>query len=359
MLLFSLKESHKFGAKLNRITKNSLSSTGIIFILALALIPNPAWSMKLVRFATLAPEGSAWMDAMHALDDEIREKSGGEVGFKFYPNMSMGDEKDVLRKMRLGQLNGAGFTGFGLGEILPDVRVLELPYLFNNEKEVDYVTERLTDDFAAKFAERGFILLGWADVGWIYFLSQSPVAEPKDLQKLKVWMWEGDPLAKAYFAELGQSPVPLSVTDVHMSLQTGLVNAVYCSPLAALLLQWFTNVKYISDIPFTNSIGAVLLDRRTFQDLEPASQKMILETSRKVLRNLVIQSRKDNVEAHQLLLKEGLIKVTSTPEQREKMHKLSRRVHERLVGRLYSRELLNKLYGILAEYRSTAEADSE
>jgi len=313
--------------------------------------------MKLIRFATLAPEGSAWMETMHALDKEIREKSGEEVGFKFYPNMSMGDEKDVIRKMRLGQINGAGFTGFGLGEILPEIRILELPYLFNNEKELDYVTGKLTDGFAVKFAERGFILLGWADVGWIYFLSRSPVAEPKDLEGLKTWMWEGDPLARAYFAELGQSPVPLSVTDVHLSLQTGLINAVYCSPLAALLLQWFTKVTYISDIPFTNSIGAVLLDKKTFDSLSADTQSMLIEASRRHLRKLVIKSRKDNREAYQQLLKEGLTKVNSTDEQRDKMRNLSQRVHERLVGKLYSRELLSRLYDILTECRSGSESE--
>ncbi|MDP8239171.1 MAG: TRAP transporter substrate-binding protein DctP [Candidatus Hatepunaea meridiana] len=311
--------------------------------------------MKLIRFATLAPEGSAWMVTMHELDAELREKSGGEVGFKFYPNMSMGDETDVIRKIRLGQINGAGFTGFGLGEILTEMRILELPYLYSDDDELDYVKEQLIGYFEEKLAEKGFILLGWADVGWIYFLSQEPVAEPIDLKGLKVWMWEGDPLAKAFFAELKKSPVPLSVTDVHLSLQTGLIDAVYCSPLAALLLQWFTKVEYISDIPFTNSIGAVLLDKRTYDDLSPEIQIIVRETSRKHLRELVIKSRKDNSEAYLHLLKEGLKQVKSTQEQRDKMANISLKVHSRLSGKLYSPELLTRLKEILADYRSSGE----
>jgi len=180
--------------------------TFYLFAFYLLLFTSPAWSMTLIRLATIAPEGSTWMETMHAIDEELRERSGGELGFKFYPNMTMGDEKDVIRKMRLGQLNGAGFTGFGLGEILPELRILELPYLFRDDAEIDYVTSQLTDYFSRALAERGFILLGWADVGWIYFLSDKPVAEPADLKGLKVWMWEGDPLALAFFAELGQSP---------------------------------------------------------------------------------------------------------------------------------------------------------
>jgi len=307
--------------------------------------------MKLIRFATLAPEGSAWMEAMHALDDEIREKSGGEVGFKFYPNMSMGDEKDVIRKIRLGQINGAGFTGFGLGDILPEIRILELPYLFDNEKEFDYATEKLTGYFEERLAERGFILLGWVDVGWVYFLSKKPVAEPKDLTGLKTWMWEGDPLAKAFFAELGKSPVPLSVTDVHLSLQTGLIEAVYCVPLAALLLQWFTNVEYISDVPFTNAVGAVLIDKKTYDQLSPETREIIILASRQHLRDLVLKSRQDNREAFRQLLKEGLIPVESTQVQRDEMRVISLRVHERLAGDLYPPELLLWLKEILSEYR--------
>ncbi len=208
-------------------TKNSHHKTLIILNLLLLFFPNQSFAKTTIRFATLAPEGSTWMVTMRALDADIREASNGELGFKFYPNMSMGDEKDVIRKMRLGQINGAGFTGFGLGEILPEIRILELPYLFENEEQIDHTFAELTDYFSERLAEKGFILLGWADVGWIYFFATKPVAEPADLSGLKVWMWEGDPLAKAFFAELGKSPVPLSITDVHLSLQTGLINAVF------------------------------------------------------------------------------------------------------------------------------------
>lgn len=343
---------------MDRSDNKTFSITITIFILSILLFPGSAWSIKLIRFATLAPEGSAWMNTMHEIDEEIRQQSGGEVGFKFYPNMSMGDEKDVIRKIRLGQINGAGFTGFGLGEILPEIRILELPYLFRNEDELDYVIDKLNYYFQEKLAERGFILLDWADVGWVYFLSKKPAAQPEDLSDLKVWMWQGDPLAAAFFAELKTSPVPLSITDVHLSLQTGLVNAVYCSPLAALLLQWFTKVEYISDIPFTYSIGAVLVDRKTFDGLSPEIQSMLRETSRKHLRKLVIRSRKDNEEAYDQLLKEGLKQAPSTQAQRDEMMELGQRVHQRLTDDLFPCDLLDLLYETLSEYRSESEKES-
>lgn len=323
----------------------------LVIVVLICLGASPLMGAQVIRFATLAPEGSTWMKAMHSLDDEVRAATGGELGFKFYPNMSMGDERDVLRKMRLGQIQGAGFTGFGLGEILPEVRILELPYLFETDDEIDTVTAILTERLAAGFSERGFVLLGWADVGAIYFFANKPVCEPKDLNGLKVWAWEGDPLAKAFFEELGQSPVPLSVADVHLSLQTGMVNAVYCSPLAALVLQWFTKVKYVSDVPFTNSIGAVLLDKRTFDQLSPEHQRVLLEASRRNLRQLVLRTRKDNREAYEELLRQGLVKVQSTPAQRGQMRAIGVRVQNRLAGKLYPPELLHKLRQVLVEYR--------
>ena len=316
------------------------------------LLWSPAYSMKLIRFATLAPEGSAWMVTMRALDEEIRRESGGELGFKFYPNMAMGDEKDVIRKIRLGQVNAAGFTGLGLGQIFPEVRILELPYIFNSTEEIDYITEKLNQYFSSGFAEKGFVLLGWADVGWIYFLANKPVAEPKDLKGTKVWMWQGDPLAQAFFAELGKSPISLPITDVHLSIQTGMIDAVYCSPLAALVLQWFTRVKYISDIPFTNSIGAVLIDKRVFDELDPAHQKLLLEKSRYKLKNLLQKTREDNRLSYQQLLKEGLKQVPSNDQQREQMRQIGLRVQDRLAGDLYPEELLNNLRLLLEEYRS-------
>lgn len=326
---------------------------GYLTLLAIAvgafLLPSQATAVKLIRFATLAPEGSAWMATMHSIDEELRQATAGEVGFKFYPNMAMGDEKDVVRKIRLGQLNGAGFTGFGLGEILPEVRILELPYLFETEAEIDYTVGLMSDYFREAFAAKGFVLLGWADVGWIYFMARQPVAAPQDLDRLKVWMWEGDPLARAFYAELGKTPVSLSVTDVMMSLQTGMIDAVYGSPLATLVLQWFTRLKFISDVPFTNAVGAVLVDKKTFDSLTPLQQAAMLEISGRKLKELVARTRTDNRAAYERLQKEGLAPVPSTKSQRDEMRVIGRRVQERLAGELYPRDLLVRLRGTVVE----------
>jgi len=315
-------------------------------------------AIQLIRFATLAPEGSTWMTIMRSIDQDLRKATNDEVGIKFYPNMSMGDETDVIRKIRLGQINGGGFTGFGLGEILSEVRVFELPYLFETEEEIDYAVGKLTPYFEEKLAEKGFVLLGWADVGWIYFMAQKPVAAPKDLKNLNVWMWQGDPLAKAFYAELGKTPIALSVTDVRLSLQTGMINAVYGSPLATLVLQWFTKLKYISDIPFTNAIGAVLIDKKSFDSLSEEHRKALLEISERQLKLLLAKTRADNRTAYERLQKEGLQPVASSDAQRDEMRAIGLRVHDRLAGDLYPRELLDRLRNAVAELRARKSSEA-
>ena len=144
--------------------------------------------------------------------------SNGEVSFRIYSGGAFGDEKDVLRKMRFGQVNSAGITGMGLGEILPEIRILELPYLFNNYNEIDYIKEKYFDRFAERFEEKGFVLLGWAEVGFVYIFTRDRVNNFDDMLKLKrMWVWEGDPLAEATFKEIGVNPIQLPLTDVFTS----------------------------------------------------------------------------------------------------------------------------------------------
>ena len=171
------------------------------------------------------------------------------------------------------------------------------------------------------------------------------------MKNSKVWMWQGDPLAETFFNELEKSPIALPITDVLLSLQTGMLNAVYCSPMAALALQWFTRVEYISDIPFTHATGAVLMDKKAFEKIDPAGQNTIIQVCKSNLITLVKRSRADNVEAYEYLSKEGLTEVSSDSEQRLEMRQIGERVNKKLVDKLYSSSLLNRIDSLLTEYR--------
>ena len=308
-----------------------------------------------IKFATLAPERSTWMKVMRELDAEIRKSTNGAVRFKIYPGGIQGDEKDVLRKIRLGQLHSAGFTGVGLGEILPEVRILDAPMLFKNYEEVDYVTDKLFDEFSQKFRKKKFVLLGWTEVGFVYVYSKKPIHRLEDLHHIKMWMWEGDPIAEATFKALGVNAIPLSVTDVRTSLQAGLVEAVYASPLACLSLQWNTRVKYMIDVPLADATGAVLISERMFNKLPPEYQNILLEKSREYMHRLITLSRQDNQVATETILKNGvqLIKIPATElAPFEEAGKAARRS---LVGKLYSSELLERVEAMVQEFRASTE----
>src|SRR5512134_1569554 len=152
-----------------------------------------------IKVATLAPEGSTWMKAMHKIDDDVRARTSNRVGFKFFPGGVQGDEKDVIRKIRNGQVHGAGFTGFGLGSIVPETRVLELPFMFENLDELDHVRRQTNDYYEKAFDEKGYALLGWTDVGFVYLFTRTPVKSPADMPAQKWWIWSGDQLAEIFF----------------------------------------------------------------------------------------------------------------------------------------------------------------
>lgn len=325
----------------------------ILVTLSLLFIFGGAYSQKYtIKFATLAPEGSTWMNVMDEFNEQVQKLTNGEVKFKIYPGGIQGDEKDVLRKIRLGQLHSAGFTGVGLGEILPEARILDAPLLFRNHQEVDHISKLLYDDFSRKFEKAGYILLGWTEVGFVYVYAKKPIKSVADLKGTKMWMWEGDPIAEAAFNALGVTPIPLSVTDVLTSLQTNLIEAVYTSPLACVTLQWYTRVDYMMDVPLADAAGALLVSKRIFEKLPADYQSILREQGREYMRKLVKQGRHDNRQAIELMKQNG-IKLVHVPEANlNEFKQAGEKARQNLVGNLYSQELLNRVEKALEELRS-------
>tara|TARA_Y100000031_G_scaffold49855_1_gene57196 strand:+ start:987 stop:1988 length:1002 start_codon:yes stop_codon:yes gene_type:complete len=303
-----------------------------------------AGDTEIIKFATLAPEGTAWMKEMHTLADEVKQVTGGAVKFKFYPGGVSGDEKDVIRKMRIGQLHGAGFTGVGLGEILPEVRVLDIPFLFETDEQINKIYDLLNDHFVKQYDKKGYVLLGWVPVGWVHIFSAGKIESVGDLAKSKPWMWEGDPLVQEAYSAMNVKPVPLSVTDVLMSLQTGMIDTVYGSSQAVLALQWFTRVKHMIDIRMGYATGGVLVSKRKFKKLSSEHQKALLNVSKKRLQILAGKIQVDNKRSIDVMVKNGVqvIPVASNAE-REKFRKAGTLARKNLTGQLFSKEILQQV----------------
>ena len=268
-----------------------------------ALFAAPAHVLK---FATLAPEGTAWMEIVEAWGERLEQESEGRLTLKIYPGGIQGDEPDVLKKMRFGQLQGGAFSGYGIGRIHSPARVLEMPFLFDTLEEVDLVRQEYMPAFRQGFLDRGYVLLGWMEVGPIHFFSHEPIASLDDLRRRKIWLWQGDPLAEAWFRAAGISPVPLSITDVYTSLSTGLIDTVYATPLAATALQWYTRVNYMTGMPMANGIGALVVSRRFFDRLPRDLQELLSRTADETASELTALTREESADGIAVLEREGI-----------------------------------------------------
>jgi len=331
-------------------------TTGFMGILFLALLgiclSHPgqcgsadAKSQYRIKFATVAPEGSTWLKHLRGLDRDIRKKSGGELGFRIYAGGIAGDELDVLKKIRIGQIHSAAFSGVGFGQILPMVRVLDLPFLFRSYEEIDRVHRALQPLFTDKFRAKGFELLAWAEVGNVHLFSKKPIRRVNDLRGLKVWTWSGDPIAKAAFAHMGVNPIPLSYPDVATALNTGMIDTVYAPPLAALVLQWHTYLTYMTALPLAHSTGAVLISSN-YYDMLPRGLARLLRTSfEAAMSNLTDALREQASETTQLMKDSGLTIVPSpSGDALGAFYGVHDRVARDLAGDIYPKQLLDTVY---------------
>ena len=324
-----------------------------LILLAVVWCGPAAWGADhTIKFATIAPEGSTWTNVMREYDAAIRKESGGRLAFKIYAGGVQGEDKDVIKKIRIGQLHSAGFTGVGLGEIAPMVRILDSPFLFRSYEEVDHVYETFQKEFEQAFADKNYVLLGWAEVGFVYVFTNTPVRTVADMDGVKMWMWEGDPVAEATFKAFGVNPIPLSIVDVLTSLQTGLINGAYVSPYAAVALQWNTRVKYMMSVPLADACGAVVVSRKIYDSLPADLQEILLRNGRKYMRELTRKSREENAAAIQTLKKNGVLVIDVASEKTlQEYVKLGGQARASLVGRLYDGQFLQKVEAAIENYR--------
>ena len=330
--------------------KRLIVSSLLLLILSPAGLRGQQYTIK---FSSLATDGSTWMNVLREYDSAIRKESGGRLGFKIYAGGVQGEDKDVMRKIRLGQLHSAGITGVGIGEISSKLRILDAPFLFRTYAEVDRLHTVMDEEFAADLRANDFVLLGWAEVGFVYIFTNTPVKSVADMKDVKMWMWEGDPIAEAAFRTMGVRPIPLSVVDVLTSLQTGLINGVYISPLAAIVLQWNTRVKYMNDVPLAVASGAVVISKKKFDSLPQDLQEILVRNGKKYMDELTQKSRRENATAIETLKKSGVTIVSGkNPKAMLEYEEIGKRARQSLVGRLYDQPFLDRVEKTIAGFRA-------
>jgi len=325
---------------------------GILILFLLSTIPPGAGAEAVtIKIATLAPEGSSWIQTFEDLNTELQKKTNNAVQLKVYPGGVLGDERDMIRKMYVGQIQGAVLTSAGLSGIFSEMDVFQIPFLFNTYEEVDYVVDKMDGFFKKGFADKGYVLPAWSEGGFVRLMSTVPIASLSDLKKAKVWTWEDAPMAKAIFEEAGVSAIPLSLPDVLVGLQTGLVEVVYAPPTGAISLQWFTKTKYMTDVPLIYLIGAILIKKNALNELSSDHRQVFMELCVKYMDQLKLVIRKENQEAIQVMAKHGVKLIQPSADQVEGFKELSKKAMNRQTGKSFSAKVKDEIIAHLEEYR--------
>ena len=325
----------------------------IVLLLFLSILnPVPVSAEKVIlKIGTLAPEGSTWVKAFRDINKELGEKTGNQVAIRVFPGGVLGDEEDMLRKIKVGQIQGGFFSGGGLGLIFKDIKILVIPSLFENYKEVDAVMARMSGHFEKGIEDNGFKIMGWAESGFIYLFSKHPIKGAADLRRGKVWIWEDTAIGRAVFKELGINGIPLGIPDVLVSLQTGMIDTVYASPGAAISMQWFTRVSYMTDVPLSYSVGAAVLQKSAFEKIPPALRGTVEEIFRRHLTLLKENVRKEDQKAISVLTKQGIKLISPNNKEVKEMQALSLKGVDTLGEDIFAKKTLAEVKAFLKTLR--------
>ena len=331
---------------------NMLGKTLLALAIGLAATAAQAAAIKI---ATVAPDGTAWMREMRAVGDAIKSKTDGRVEIKYYPGGVMGDDQTVLRKIKIGQLQGGAFTGGEASIIARDAQVYSLPFLFRNQAEIDQVRAKLDPLLKQQFAKAGFELVGVSGGGFAYLMSTRDIKTRDDLKAAKVWVPQSDKIAELAFKTAGVTPIPLPLSDVYTSLQTGLIDTAANTPSGAIAFQWHTKLKYMVDLPLTYVVGELVIDKKAFDKLDAADQKVVDQEFAAGFAKLDQINREDNAAARDALKHQGMTITEPAATERKTFETIGSDVFKQLSAQeALSPEMLKALTAALAEVRGRA-----
>jgi TRAP-type C4-dicarboxylate transport system substrate-binding protein len=337
----------RFGPVLLRLAAAVLAST----LLAAA----PAAAKEVLKIATLAPQGSVWDTTLREMGARWSRESAGEVELRIYPGGVAGDEADVVRKIRIGQFQGAALTVTGLGEITPAFDAFTIPMLYESWSEVDAVLAELRPELERRLGEKGYTLLLWGHGGWVHLFSRAPIRTLDDLRKQKLFVWAGSDAQVQRWRQHGFQPVPLAATDVTMGFQTRMIDVVPTTPIAALTLQWFRSTPYMQGLGLSPLVGGVVVQTSAWQEIAAPTREKLLGAARDAEATLAREVPKQDAGAVEQMKSRGLQVVEVAAEQRGEWRRAAEQFAQS-TREGSTPELLDAARAVLARHRSAEPA---
>jgi TRAP-type C4-dicarboxylate transport system substrate-binding protein len=294
------------------------------------------------RIASLVPEGSSWMKILNAWNKTLQERTDGRLKLRFYPGGSQGDERDFVRKMRVGQLDGGVVTMTGMSLLVPAMNVLVLPGLLDTYEELDRVREKMASKFEDMFEKEDFKLVGWGDAGKTRLFSVKPIKRPSEIKAMRPWVWKDDPIFVEFYQVINASAVRLGVPEVYPALQTRMVDVISSSALTAVALQWYTRVKYMTAHNSAIIAGGTMMRKDKYDELPPDLQEIFQSTADRAHELLNKVVRKEDQKAYDVILKKG-IQAVEAGDAKAEWDAADKKVRDNLTGRMFSKSLVDEV----------------
>jgi TRAP-type C4-dicarboxylate transport system substrate-binding protein len=303
-----------------------------------------------IKLGTLAPQGSTWHQQMISMAEEFSKASGGKVELKIYAGGTQGNEGEMIRKMSIGQLQAASITAIGLHEITPEPQAEDAPFMIDSYEEYDYVHEKVRGKLEDAISRRGFQVLHWGEVGFVYLFSTQPYRTPADFGKGKVFTWNGDPGAEAAWKAAGFHPIVLSSTDLVPSLTSGMINIIGQSPLYAYTTNLYSRAKYMLDLHWGFLTGATVVRKDTWEKIPQDVREKMLQIADDYGKKTREDVRKQNEDAIVQMKKRGLNVVA--PAAIEAWHKAAEDANAVVRGKVVPAEIYDEVKKYRDEYRA-------
>lgn len=332
----------------------------LVLISSILLYSNKVGSEILtLKIASIAPEESFWGQIYTKFKNALDEMCGGKLKVIHYAGGVMGDEPDLIRKMKTGQIHGAALTELGLTSIVPQTRLLNMVLFYRNYEEWDLVRMKLFRDFQKLAEEKGFVLIGWTEVGGVRFFSKRKLTTLEEIKNARFWAWAGDPFVELMAKEgLGVSPIILTFTEVLQGLQTGMIDTFYGPPYAILALQWFKEVKYISTMVAGYVSGGTVITKKFFDSLDPKTQEAIFRAWEKVFPELRDGVRELDRKTYEEFIKMGMEPVTMEEKDIKILEERSSNLNRKVAEMVNGVEVFNKIISLLEESRKSKPSGS-